>query len=168
MTVVLAIGGVDTFAYKALLVAHVLTAIVGLGGVTLNGIYGNDALARRGEASLAVLQANWKVTLVAEKFIYLVLLLGLAMVWLSDGAHSLGDTWVWLSVLLFVVALGTSHGVLIPSQRATLREVRTAVEQQRQPDEARLGGLVRRQQVAGPVLHLLLVVLVVLMVWKPT
>ena len=35
----LAFGGVNSGIYKFLLVLHILTAIVGLGGVMLNGLY---------------------------------------------------------------------------------------------------------------------------------
>jgi uncharacterized membrane protein len=159
--------GIDSFWYKAVLVVHILTAIVGLGGVTLNALYAAESRKREGAASLAVLDANFRVTLVAEKAIYVVLLAGLGLVWLSDGAWSFGGTWIWLSIVLFVVALGASHGVLIPSHRATVRELRQAGEQGRAPDGARLGALGKRQAIVGPVLHLLLVVIVVLMVWKP-
>jgi uncharacterized membrane protein len=159
--------GIDSFAYKVVLVVHIASAIVGLGGVTLNGLYAVDASKRRGEAALAVLQANFKVTLVAEKFIYVVPLAGIAMVLMSDGAWSFGDTWVWLAIVLFVAALGVSHGVLIPSLRATLREVRLSLEQKRAPDTALLERLGRKSATAGPVLHLLLVALIVLMIWKP-
>jgi uncharacterized membrane protein len=159
--------GIDSFGYKVVLAVHILSAIVGLGGVALNGIYAVDASKRRGEAALAVLQANFKVTMVAEKFIYVVPLTGIAMVLMSDGAWSFSDTWVWLALVLFVAALGVSHGILIPSSRATLREVRLSLEQKRAPDTVLLERLGRKGATAGPVLHLLLVVLVIIMIWKP-
>jgi hypothetical protein len=156
---------VDSGLYKVLLVAHILSAIAGSGAVFLNGRYVKDAMTREPSPRFAVLQANLRVTMVAEKLVYLILLSGLALVWASDGDVSLGDTWVWLSIMAFVAWMACSHGVLIPAQRSMVREMRLAAD--RLPDSAMLAWRAQRVRAVTPVMHVLLAVLVVLMVWKP-
>src|SRR5262249_1490830 len=56
--------------YKTLLVLHILTAIVGLGAVMLNGIYASQAAKRGGPARRAVSEANFFVSSIGEYFIY--------------------------------------------------------------------------------------------------
>jgi hypothetical protein len=140
---------------------------VGLGGVMLNGLYGSQAMSKSPTEAHAILAANWRVTLVAEKAIYVILLAGLVLVWLSDGSWSLSDTWVWLSLALFVLAIVVANAMLLPAARATVRELREATTGGVAPDEARLTALGRRQAIGGSTLHLVTVVLLVLMIWKP-
>ena len=45
-------------------------AIVGIGTVMLNGIYGAETKKRPGPGGLAIAQANYRVSMVAENFIY--------------------------------------------------------------------------------------------------
>ena len=37
------------------------------------------------------------------------------MLGLSDSVWKFSQTWVWLSMVIYVLALGLSHGVLIPA-----------------------------------------------------
>ncbi|HEX9258850.1 MAG TPA: DUF2269 family protein [Acidimicrobiales bacterium] len=157
----------DSGLYKALLVAHIIAAIVGVGAIFMNVLFMKDAMDREVGPGFAVLQASLRVTMVAEKLVYLILVSGLAMVWASDGDIAFSDAWVWLSIVTFVAWMACSHGVLIPTQRAMVREMRLAAEKDRAPDAAMLKGRERRARAVTPVMHTLLAVLVVLMVWKP-
>ncbi|MBM3673390.1 MAG: hypothetical protein FJW88_00300 [Actinobacteria bacterium] len=68
--------GITSGVYKVLLVAHVLSAIVGLLTVFLNGLYARESKRRPEPGGLAISRANLTVSLVAEKAIYAVFLLG--------------------------------------------------------------------------------------------
>ena len=57
--------------YNVVLFLHILSAIVGIGGVTLNGLYAAQAQKRQGPTGRAVSEANYTVTNVAEKVIQL-------------------------------------------------------------------------------------------------
>src|SRR6188768_3312022 len=57
----LALGGTDTGIYKFLLLCHILVAIVGLGAVMLNGLYGAQAKSRQGAPGRAIAEANFAV-----------------------------------------------------------------------------------------------------------
>lgn len=164
--------GTNSGIYKVLLVAHVLAAIVGLGGVALNGAYAAQAQRRPGPPGRAVSEANYSVSRVAEYVIYTIPLFGLALVWAADGAWALTQTWVWVSLALFAAALGLSHGVLIPGHRrintllAEMEAGRPPVDGP-PPQAAELERLGKRQAAVGATLNALIVVFLALMVWKP-
>ena len=51
---------------------------------------------------------------VAEIFIYLTAVFGLGLVGLSDKIWKFSQTWIWLAIVVYVLALGVSHGLLMP------------------------------------------------------
>ncbi|MEY2435577.1 MAG: hypothetical protein QOF97_413 [Acidimicrobiaceae bacterium] len=164
--------GLDGTLYKTLLVLHIMAAIVGFGAVFLNGLYAAETKKRQGPSGRAVLEANIAVSSVAEKLIYAVPLLGILLVLVSDEAWSFSDTWIWLSMALFVVGIGVSHSVVIPGAKrinALLLEIETGPPPTGgpPPQVAVIEALGKRQAIGGGFLDLLLVALVALMVFKP-
>jgi len=158
--------------FKVLLVLHILSAIVGIGGVTLNGLYAAQAQKRQGPAGRAVSEANLAVTNVAEKVIYLVPVFGILLVFASNDFVKFSYTFVWLSLVLFVIAIGISHSALIPGQKK-INSLLLEMEQGPPPvggpppQVAQIEELGKRQGVAALVLDLLLVVILCLMIWQP-
>ena len=59
---------------------HILSAIVGLGAVMLNGIYAAQGQKRPGPPGRAISEANFAVSQVAEKVIYLIPVFGILLV----------------------------------------------------------------------------------------
>src|SRR5258707_13369992 len=117
---------VNTGVYRFLLLCHLMAVIVGFGSVVLNGLYGAETKKRRGPEGLAILQANTRVSLVAEKLIYTVPIFGILLVLASHKAFTFSQTWIWLSLVLYVVGVGVSHGVMIPTVKkmdATMQEL---------------------------------------------
>ena len=158
--------------YKLVLVLHVLCAIVGFGAVFLNGVYGNEMKRRRGPDALAIYEANWKVSKIGEYFIYAVFVLGLALVGMSDEVWKFSQTWVWLAIVLYVVAIGLSHGVLMPSVKrigVLMREMVAAGPPTGgpPPQAAEMEQLGKRVAATGATLDLMLIAILVLMVFKP-
>jgi uncharacterized membrane protein len=167
---VLAAFGSD--AYKLVLVLHILCAIVGFGAVFLNGIYGAQAKARRGPEGLAISQANFLVSEIGTYFIYAVFLLGIVLVLIGDNVFDFGQTWIWLSTLLFLAAVAVSHGVLRPTVRrmqALMEEMIASGPPQGgpPPQAAEMEQLGKKLAIVGPALNLTLVVILFLMVFKP-
>ncbi|HEY8217597.1 MAG TPA: DUF2269 family protein [Acidimicrobiia bacterium] len=159
-------------AYKLVLVLHILCAIVGFGAVFLNGIYGQQAKARRGPEGLAISQANFLVSEIGTYFIYAVFLLGIVLVLIGDNVFDFGQTWIWLSMLLFLAALVASHAVLRPTVRrmqALMEEMIASGPPQGgpPPQAAEMEQLGKRLAIVGPALDLTMVVILVLMVFKP-
>jgi uncharacterized membrane protein len=168
--------------YKLILVLHILAAIVGFGGVFLNGIYGAQAKARRGAEGLAIAQANYLVSRIAEYFIYAVFVTGILLVVFSDDVWAFGDTWIWSSIALYVVALGVAHGLLQPNVRRMQALMEQLVHMGAPPGEqtgappppGSLPPQVQEMQergkrvgLAGAFLNVDLVLILTLMVWKP-
>lgn len=169
----IAIIGGDSGIYKLLVVLHILSAIVGIGTVMLNGLYAAQAQKRQGPAGRAVSEANFAVSNVAEKVIYLIPVFGILLVLASeDDRIEFGDLWVWLSLLLFAIALAISHSVMIPGHRrinALLAEMEQGPPPTGgpPPQVAQIEALGKRQAAGGATLNLLATVILFLMIWKP-
>jgi hypothetical protein len=111
------LADVNSGTYKLVLVLHILAAIIGFGGVFLNSLYGQQAKARRGREGLAIAQANYLVSNVAEFVIYTVFVFGVLLVILSDDAWTFGQFSIWSSMALFIIGIGVAHAVLRPNVR---------------------------------------------------
>ena len=167
--------GLASGMYKLLKLLHILVVIFGLGSVSLNALYGREARLRRGPGGLAITEANLFVTEVATYIIYLIPVTGILLVMASDKVWSFSDVWVWLSLLLWVVGVGISHGVMKPTVKkmiATMKEMESAGPpaagaQGPPPQVAVMEQLGARLGTFGPVLTVLLIVIVALMIWKP-
>jgi uncharacterized membrane protein len=160
-------------AYNIVKVLHILCAIVGFGAVTLNGLYGAQAKARGGTDAAAIGQAVYRVSTVGEYFIYAVFVLGIALVAMGNNLFDFGQTWVWLSMVLYIIGLGLSHGLLRPRVRrmnAVLVELAASPGSGGTgppPQAAELDALAKQVAATEMALNLLLVVILVFMVFKP-
>ena len=169
--------GINSGIYKLVLVLHILCAIVGFGAVLLNGIYGQQARSRRGTEGLAITQANFLVSRIAQYFIYAVFVFGILLVVLSDKAWSFSDSWIVTAMVLYILGIGLSHGLLMPNVRRIigLQEELVAMGP---PPAGAAGGQPptqvveleergRRVGLVSTVLQLDLVLILMLMVWGP-
>jgi len=166
--------GLDGDLYRAMVVIHILTVVFGLGPMVLAGLYAVNAEKIDRRAEWAVGQVGFSVTKVAEKVVYLIFVTGAALVFMSDDAIKFEDFWVLLSMLTYIVAIGISHGMLVPNERRmnVLREELATLETgglTAEPEqEVELKDRTKRAAAMGGVLNLLIVFLVYLMVFKPT
>ncbi len=169
------LGSRDTL-YGILLFLHILCAIVGFGPLTLNGLYGMQAKQRPGPGGLAIGQANYFVSGIAEKFVYAVFVLGLLLVFTAeDDTIEFSDTWVWLSILLYVIALGFSHARQIPNARR-MNELAEQLVSGGPPPEgaagpppqvAQMEAIGKQLAAGGAYLNATLAVILYLMIFKP-
>lgn len=181
-------AGIDSELYRTVMFLHILAAIAGFGGVFWNALYANESKKRPGPGGKAITEATYHVGVtVAEKLIYLVGLTGLILVALSDGAWEWSDTWVWLSIVLFLASLALSHAVMIPGQKrilALLGELEAMGPPPGAggpppagggappvagppPQVVELEAVGKKLGQVGPILHLSLFAMLVLMIWKP-
>jgi uncharacterized membrane protein len=161
--------------YKLLLVLHLVCVVVGIGGVMLNGVYGLQAKARPGPGGLAITEANHTASTVAEYFVYGIPVFGILLI-LKFDTWKFSQTWVSLSILLYVIALGIVHGVMVPNVKKMIGLQKELVSMG-PPSGAPSGGpppqveeLERRGKTLatfGPMLNIIAVALIVLMVTKP-
>jgi uncharacterized membrane protein len=158
--------------YKTLLVLHILVAIVGLGSVMLNGIYAAQSQKRPGPGGRAISEANFFVSTIGEYFIYAIPIFGILLVLASDKAWKFSQTWIWVSLLLYVIAIGISHAILIPGHKrinALLAEMEQgpAPAGGPPPQIVELQAVGKKMAAAGATLNIFVVVFLVLMIWKP-
>ena len=118
-----------------------------------------QAGASQGNGGNAVVRANFEVTMVAEKFIYAIPVTGILMV-LKSEAFDFSDTWVWLSIALYVIAVGNAHMNLIPGSKKM-------IELTQGPPGPEMEAVGKRLAIAGTINDLAAVAIIVLMVWKP-
>ena len=157
--------------YKTLLVLHILTAIVGLGAVMLNGIYASQAARRSGSQRRAVSEANFFVSSIGEYFIYAIPIFGILLVLASDKAWKFSQTWIWLALTVYVVAIGISHAIMIPGHKrlnALFAEMEDGpASAPDSPQALEVDAIGKKLAVGGMILNLAVVVFLVLMIWKP-
>jgi uncharacterized membrane protein len=156
--------------YDFLLILHLLAVVFGIGPMVLNGVYAAKAKKLGPPGQGAVMRVNFDVSMVAEKIIYLIPVFGILLVLEGGDERNLGfdQTWIWLSTLLYVVALGISHGVMVPGAK-TMQALgaKFASGQGTPEDGATAAGLEKRLAAGGMTLNLLAIVIIVLMVTQP-
>jgi hypothetical protein len=108
--------------YDIVLLAHVLAALAGFGAVAVAGGYAL-ALRQSGTESEAVRRyyqpgINW-----AGRILFLVPVLGVALIAMSHGQWSYSDGWVEIGLVLWAFAALVAEMVLWPAERHLQRLV---------------------------------------------
>ncbi len=147
-------------AYDLVLLAHVLSALIGFGAVVVAGLYAL-AFERTSPPTEAVRRyyrpgVNW-----AGRVIFLVPALGAALIALSQGEWSYSDHWVIIGLGLWGFAAVVAEAALWPAER----RLQAAVADPTSATDLRAQCL-RVAAMAG-VLLIVLVVASVVMVAKP-
>lgn len=171
--------GIGSTAYKIVFMLHMLSIIIGFGGVMLNGIYGAEAKKRKGPGGAAIGEANLAVTKIAEKVIVTVPIWGILLVVLSDGVWEFSQAWVGAAIVLFVLTMGFATGVQLKNQKrmSQLATETVAVGAAASPGSpgaagpppqvAEMEALEKKLGMGGAFLSVMVVVLIYLMVFKP-
>jgi hypothetical protein len=169
--------GVGSTAYKIVFMLHILSIIVGFGGVMLNGIYGSEAKKRKGPEGAAVGAANLHVTEIAEKVIFTVPVWGILLVILSDGVWKFSQAWVGIAIVLFIAVMGFATGVQLKNQKRMSALANDMAMAGGPPPGAATGGpppqvaemeaLEKKLGMGGAFLSVMVVVMIYLMVFKP-
>jgi uncharacterized membrane protein len=158
--------------YNLLLVVHILSVVVGIGAVMLNGLYAQQTQKRQGPTGRAVFEANFYVSGIAEYVIYTIPIWGILLVIASHDIFKFSQTWIWLALLLYVAALGISHGLMVPNSKKILA-LMNEIEQGPPPaggpppQAAKIADLGKQLGIGGATLNVIVVVIIALMVWKP-
>jgi len=145
------------------LVIHVLAAIAGVGPEIAFGLMGPRARRRDRVTASAVYGA---IAEVRHRVVYpaLVVQVGSGTALVLLGRHSiLGERWLGLALLLYAIAIAFVAFVLAPGSARARRALAEGVE----PMDERLRPSWRRQAVAGGLAGSSLIVVAILMVWKP-
>ena len=166
-------------AYDVVLLAHVLSAAVGLGAVVVAGAYA-WALRRSGPGSEPVRRyyrpgVNW-----TGRVLFLIPVLGVALMAMSGGDWSLGDGWITIGLALWAGVAVVAEMALWPAERRLQEAVADpaaapgevgaagpAGTEEGMPAGARLRSACLRVVGLSAVLGAVLVVATVVMVAKP-
>lgn len=166
--------GISGGLYRVLLLLHIFTAIAGFGVTILAPAFGAQAKARRGREGVAIAEATYKVTSTyAEWLIYSVPVFGILLVLTSDDAWQFSQTWISMSFLFYIVAIGLVHGLHMPNIKkmnglmAEMADGPPPGSSGPPPQVAELEARGRKAALVGGVLNLLLVAILVMMIWKP-
>ena len=170
--------GVGSTAYKIVFMLHILSVIVGFGGVMLNGVYGSEAKKRKGVGGVAIGEANVHVSEIAEKVIMTVPVWGILLVILSDGVWKFSQLWVGLAIVLFLATFAFAMFVQLKNAKrmnelanelamAGAPPAGGAAPAGPPPQVAEMEALGKQLGMGGAFLSVMVVVLVYLMVFKP-
>ena len=128
--------------YNAVLLLHVVTALVALGPVTAH------SLARGEQSALTV----GSIRRVYGPALLVSGVLGFGLAGLSDKAFKMSQTWLMIAFVVWVALNGVLHGVVVPAARS-------AAEGQPMAQ--------RRLDLGAAVVSLLMVVMLWTMIFKP-
>lgn len=150
----------SVFMSVLLAVLHVVSGVFIVGPMAILPMIGLRALRSRQPAQVAAL----------AKSVTVFTLLSLVVVFFGFGAlgmsgpgsdYSFASTWIWLSLVLYVIAVALDLFVVVPALRSAAQSLEAGTA-----DGGRAAGYSRISAGSGTV-ALLLIVIVVLMVWKP-
>ncbi len=144
--------------FKLLLFLHLLAAIFAVG--PLVGVATSASRAVRASDAGAATSAARMVRLYSYVSV-VVVIFGMGLMSQDRGGEKvaeIGDTWIWLSLLLWAAATAVALGVLAPAMTRAAAEI---------GGSGTAGGLVGRVAAAGGVIGLVYAVIVLLMVYRP-
>jgi len=148
--------------YLWLKTVHVFLAIVAVGFTASYGlIIGRGRKAGRAELTFALKTVQAMGEYVANPGFVLLLVTGFAMIRMSG--LPIGTRWIHVSMALVFLALALGFGVAGPTLRKQI-----AVLEARGPEDAEFQSLSKRGAIVGGILGLMSLVIVYLMVHKPS
>ena len=163
-------GGVGTTSYKIFLAIHILAIISAFGPTLLFAIFNREASKRKGEAA----QLFAALPLVVSKRVsfpaFLVAALsGIVLVLDSSDFYSFEKPWVSAAFSIVILVALVYYFMLWPAQRRLVAATHEPADET--ADAEFVSPVVRSARVsvaiAGGLMHVGMVCLVVLMVWKP-
>jgi uncharacterized membrane protein len=150
---VLAVIASDDLFYRVLFLLHILSVLVAFAPAFVWPIV-NAQTRRTGEkvpSGIAGLAARNTMTIHGPALV-LAGLFGLLMVVTSDEVWTFSQTWVSLAFLVWFALLGVVFGLIFPTEKKIAAG-----------DEA----AERKMGMFGGIAHTLLLVMLILMIWKP-
>lgn len=138
--------------YNLVLFLHIVAALVAMAPAVVHPIL-FELEKRRGDADPVALAGR----IAAASRIYAIAvvvagLIGIGLISMSDDVIAWGDTWVWLSLVVWIALNGVLHGAMLPAEKALAGGDRAAM---------------KKIDTVGPVLGVMVLVLIYLMTAKP-
>jgi len=168
--------GTDTFVFKFFLLLHLLCVIVGFGSTFVYPMFAAGARsldpAVRGTVGRISLGVSKKIT---TPFIYAAGAFGIVLVVLSDKVFKFSQAWISVAFVLFIIGILVSTFVHYPNLKAmnALSEKLTSGAASPPagggppPEVAELEARGKRVPMYSGILHLLFLLIMIDMIWKP-
>lgn len=164
----------DTSGYRLLLLAHLLCVIVGFGSTFVYPLLGAESKKRQGATGAAITDASLATSrIVTAPFIYGAAFFGVLLV--AAGPYDWRDLWVQASITLVLVAMAFAAFVHTPNLHR-MAELGHELAAMGAPPAESAGPPPQATEMAtrgkaaarnGGVLHVLFLVILILMIWKP-
>ena len=107
--------------YKTFLVLHLLTVVIGFGGVTIVGFVGAASQGYKGPSGQAIFDTSQRLGRIVEFVIYAVPVFGIILLFVSTtGGHHVwwfDQSWVSISLLIYIATIGFVHALHLPNLR---------------------------------------------------
>lgn len=159
--------GTTSVIFRIVQLLHVLTAIVGFGGLIAHGAYNAKAFrAKAGEAAV-LLRNTAAVTNIAHYAIYAMFVLGIVMISLSDGAISFGAAWISASFLIVIAVVGIAHGMVRPAIRGLTERAEAIDPNTPLESDADAKALAGKLAIGEGLTQVLLAIGLIMMIWQP-
>jgi hypothetical protein len=168
--------GQDAFAYQFVFLLHLTLVVVGFGSSFVYGLLAVQARKLEPKESYAVNHAAFSVSKYLTTYpIYAAMVCGIALVVLSDKLFTFSQTWVSLAFVLSLIGILVMNFLLYPNTKAmdALQEKLASGAAKPGPDGgppkevAELQERGSKQGMYSGVLHLLFLLLMIDMIWKP-
>jgi uncharacterized membrane protein len=151
----LAVARQDVFGYQLVYLLHIASVIVAFAAAFVHPRLGGLAKRLPGDAAS---QLNQTIVAGSVKLHFPALVLaglfGTALIPMSDELYEFSQLWISLSYVVWFAMIAVLFFLLIPAERRVAGDPRDADGE-------------KKVAMFGGVLHLLLLVMLVLMVWKP-
>jgi uncharacterized membrane protein len=138
--------------YNIVLFLHILTVIIAMAGAVAHPLM-FELEKRRTSPDVSGLAERILIPsrIYAISFA-LVGIIGMGLLSMTDDVFSWGDTWVWLSIILWLITNGLLHALILPGERAVAGGDVAAIA---------------KVETAGKIASVLILVTLYLMVAKP-
>ncbi len=148
------------FIYELLMFIHIMSAITAVGANITYGVWNARAGANPEHAGFVLKGIKFIDDRIANPAYGAILVTGLVMVFMQ---WSITTLWIIVALVLFIAIAVLGFAVFTPLLGNQIRLAEAGDTSS--PEFARLA---RRSRTLGPILGLLVVVIVVMMVFKPT
>ncbi len=138
--------------YNIVLFTHIVAVLVAMAPAVVHPIL-FEMEKRRDDGDLVALAGRVAPTGRIYAIAVIVAgVIGFGLISMSESAIGWGDTWVWLSIVVWIALNGVLHGAMLPAEQALAGGDRSAMA---------------KIERVGPVLGVMVLVLVYLMTVKP-
>lgn len=154
--------------YETVLVVHILTAIVGFGGLVGHSMYSSRALRGTAGDAVVLFDSTVAVSRMAYYAIYAVGPLGVVLITLdADDPIEFSSLWISLSFLTWFAMIGLGHALITRNLKATIERAGQLDPSSNFADDRPGVDLLKKVALGDLLVQTLLIVSVALMVWQP-